>query len=211
MTAAQPLPAPEAVEFTAGAPGADGRANRVIDAYHPEHQFVGSLMWLDAARAQTWTDLVPATAIWRPVARWAYQLIGQLLAAGQDPTPVAVLGAARRAAARATACAEPTPGPARYRQLALYLFDAYAQAVAPAAAIGSYARAVLEEAYRRALHTGGARMQQLAASGADGDELARGFAALAAELADMRSRAQAAAAPPRDPHPAITGPDILRN
>ena len=87
------------------------------------------------------------------------------------------------------------PTPNRHKQLALYLFDAYAQAVAPATAIETYARAVLDEAYRRAFDTCGIRMQQLAASGADRDTLADQFSAIADEIADLWHRAKAAAAP----------------
>jgi hypothetical protein len=41
--------------------------------------------------------------------------------------------------------------------LALYLFDAYAQAIGPQAAIKSYAQEILDDAYRRAFDTCGIR------------------------------------------------------
>jgi hypothetical protein len=169
------------------------RSQTVIDQYRPEHQFVGSLMWLRAHQARPLLDLVPDTAIWRPRTRWAYELIRALVAAGTDPTPVAVLAAGRRQAARDALDPDTPPTASRYRQLALYLFDAYAQAVAPATAIQTYAREVLNEAYRRAFDTCGIRMQQLVASGVDRAQLFDQFAAIHDELADLWRRTEAAA------------------
>jgi replicative DNA helicase len=171
----------------------DWRSQTVIDQYSPEHQFVGSLMWLSAHQARPLLDLVPDTAIWRPRTRWAYELIRGLVASGTDPTPVAVLAAGRDQAARDAVKPDAPPTGSRYRQLALYLFDAYAQAVAPAAAIRTYAREVLNEAYRRAFDTCGIRMQQLAASGVDRAQLFDQFTAIHDELADLWRRTEAAA------------------
>lgn len=198
MTAPNPAGAalhsvPDPDDTAAGPEGHEWRSQTVIDQYSPEHQFVGSLMWLSADRARPLLDLVPDTAITRHHTRWAYQLIGGLLAAGADPTPVAVLAAGRHRPARDALHPDTAPTAQEHKNLALYLFDAYAQAVAPATAIASYARAVLHEAYRRAFDTCGARMQQLAASAADPDQLAHQFAAIGAELADLRRRAEAAA------------------
>lgn len=75
------------------------------------------------------------------------------------------------------------------RQLALYLVDACTNTPTPAE-MASCVRAVLDEGYRRAFATAGAWMQQLAASDADGDHLAARFAAISAELADLRSRVE---------------------
>jgi hypothetical protein len=199
MTAPHPAgSALHAVPETAPASrGDEWRSQTIIDQYSPEHQFVGSLMWLSAGRARPLLDLVPDTAIGRPQTRRAYQLIGGLVAASADPNPVAVLAAGRHQAARDTLHPATAPTAQEHKQLALYLFDAYAQAIAPAAAIHSYARAVLDEAYRNALHRCGTRMQQLAACTADGDELAHQFAAISDELADLRRRANAAAHPNR--------------
>jgi hypothetical protein len=200
MTAPHPAGAPLLAvpdpDDTAAAPeGQAWRSQTVIDQYSPEHQFVGSLMWLSADRARPLLDLVPDTAIARPHARWAYQLIGGLVAAGADPTPVAVLAAGRHQPARDALRPDTAPTAHQHKQLALYLFDAYAQAVAPAAAIHSYARAVLDEAYRKAFHRCGAQMQRLAASAADPDTLHERFTAIGDELAELRRCAEAAAKP----------------
>jgi replicative DNA helicase len=201
MSAARKLPDPIEVvpvpdDTDAVSKGEDEwRTQTVIEAYSPEHQFVGSVMWLSAEHARPLLNLVPDTAIWRPKTRWAYELIRGLVDAGTDPTPVSVLAAARHQAAREAIDPDTPPTPNRHKQLALYLFDAYAQAVAPATAIETYARAVLDEAYRRAFDTCGIRMQQLAASGADRDTLADQFSAIADEIADLWHRAKAAAAP----------------
>jgi replicative DNA helicase len=199
MRAARKLPVPldvvsDPVE-TDAAPGGDNewRSQTVIDQYSPEHQFVGSLMWLRAEEARPLLNLVPDTAIWRPRTRWAYELIRGLVEAGTDPTPVSVLAAGRHQAARDAIDEDTPPTPNRHKQLALYLFDAYAQAVAPATAIKTYAGAVLDEAYRRAFDTCGIRMQQLAASGADRGELTHQLTAIRDELADLWRRAETAA------------------
>jgi replicative DNA helicase len=171
------------------------RSQTVIDEYSPEDQFVGSLMWLTAERARPLQDLVPDTAIRRPQTRWAYELIRGLVDTGTDPTPVAVLAAGRRQAARDAIDPDTAPTVHQHKQLALYLFDTYAQAVAPAAAIHDYARHVLDDAYRRAFNAAGIRMQELAASGADRARLHQQFTAIHDELADLWRRADAATQP----------------
>jgi hypothetical protein len=186
-----PAPAPEDHEW---------RSQTVIDQYSPEHQFVGSLMWLSANRARPLLKLVPDTAVGRPQTRWAYELIRGLVDTGADPTPVTVLASGRRQPAREALDPDSPPTAHQHKQLALYLFDAYAQAVAPATAIHSYARAVLDEAYRKALHRCGVRMQHLAACGADRHQLAEELTAIHDELTDLCRRADAAT-PPKRPQP----------
>ena len=199
MTAAhQPQPALEVVtdleDTSESATSTDAwRAQTVIDQYGPEHQFVGSLMWLSAARARPLLDVVPATAIWAPLARWAYELVGRVIDAGRQPTPVTVLAAGRRHRAHDALHPQQPPSAAEYAQLALYLFDAYAQAVAPHAAITSYAQELLDDAYRRAFASCGIRMQQLVGSGAERTDLTNQFNEIRDELADLRHRADAAA------------------
>lgn len=173
----------------------DWRAQSVIDQYSPEHQFVGSLMWLSADAAQPLLDLVPDTAIWRPQTRWAYELIRRISDSGNDPTPPAVLAAARRHAAIDAINPDAAPTAQRQRQLALYLFDAYQQVVAPRTSAGDYAREVLEEAYRRGFTQAGIRMQQLGECGAEPQALTTQFIGIRDELADLRRRAEAAAKP----------------
>lgn len=193
------VPDPDETAVTVD-PGTDGdqwRAQTVIDQYSPEHQLVGSLMWLSADTAQALLDLVPDTAIWRPQTRWAYELIRRVVDDGNTPTPPAVLAAARRHAAGDALDPEQAPTATKHRQLALYLFDAYSQAVAPTAAATTYARQVLDEALRRAFETCGIRMQQLATCGADRAELTQEFTAIRDELADLWRRAEAAAEPDR--------------
>jgi hypothetical protein len=141
--------------------------------------------------------LVPDTAIWRPQTRWAYELIGQLIDAGTDPTPVSVLELGRSRPARDALSPDTPPTAHRQRQLALYLFDAYSQAISPAAAIATYARQVLDDAYRRAFDSCGIQMQQLAACGAERADLTVQFAAIRDELADLWRRAEAATKPER--------------
>jgi hypothetical protein len=178
---------------TATLAGADHQESHAgTGAYKPEHQFVGSLMWLTAQHAQPLLQRVPATALWHPRSRWAYELIRALVDAGTDPTPVSVLQAGRHNAPRDALDADTPPSPNQHKHLALYLFDAYAQAIAPTTAINTYAQDILDDAYRRAFDTYGLRMQQLAACpGATPDELADQFAAICNELTTLWRRAHA--------------------
>lgn len=176
----------------------DQRTHTAIDQFRPEHQFIGSLLWLGADAAHPLLNLVPSEAIWDPQTRWAYELIRRVVDAGDTPTPPAVLAAGRRHAATAALDPSAAPNPDRLAHLALYLFDAYAQAIAPAAAAGTYARDLLEEAYRRAFAAAGTRMRELAASdGVERDDLATQFTIIADHLADLGRRIDAAAGPLR--------------
>lgn len=200
MTAAHQRPAlelvpdPDLITGTAddhAITGDDWRTTTVIDQYSPEHQLIGSLMWLPADAARPLLDLVPDTAIWRPQTRWALELIRRVVEEGKTPTPPTVLAAGTRHAANDALNPDQPPTAEQHRRLALYLFDAYSQAIAPEAAITSYARDVLEEAYRRAFDTCGIQMQQLASSGADREDLTTRFAAIRDELADLWRRTEA--------------------
>ena len=51
---------------------ADWRAETIATQWEPESQLVGALMWLPAACVRRILELVPDTAIWRPMNRWAY-------------------------------------------------------------------------------------------------------------------------------------------
>lgn len=168
-----------------------------IGAYDPELQFLGSLMWLSAERARPLLNRVPDTAIWHPRSRWTYELIRRLVEVDTDPTPVSVLATGRHQSARDALDAAAPPTADQYKHLALYLFDAYAHAVAPATAVDTYAQDVLDQAYRRAFKACGIRMQQLATCGADRDDLAGQFSAIRDELTILWCRAQAAGPPDR--------------
>lgn len=187
-----PDPAEDVVDLDS-----EWRSQTVVDEYSPEHQFIGALMWLSANEARPFLELVPRSAIWRPLTRWAYELISAVVDEGADPTPVKVLAAGRRHAARDALKPDLPPSPNQHKHLALYLFDAYSQTVAPAAAIARNAREVLEDAYRRAFDTLGLKMQQLAICGADRDDLTEQFAMIRDELAELWRRTEAAAKPVR--------------
>jgi replicative DNA helicase len=168
-------------------------AELVNQQWNAEDQFIGALMWLRREHALHLLDLVPNSAIWQPVARWAYELIQHVITEDSDPTPVAVLAAGRQHGAHNAVDPGQPPSARQHHQLALYLFDAYAQVLAPHAAADTYVREVLDAAYRRAFDTCGIRMQELAASGADRADLTDQFGAIRDELADLWRRAEAAA------------------
>jgi replicative DNA helicase len=94
------------------------------------------------------------------------ELIRGLVEAGREPDPVLVLRRASSQSASDTLHPRQPATPRYYHNLALYLAAAYAQVVDPHNA-RSYAREVLEDAYRRALQEHGIRMAQLAESGAE--------------------------------------------
>lgn len=164
---------------------------------HAEDQFIGSLMWLGCHHALALIELVPATAIWQPIARWAYELVATTVANGHDPTPVAVKAVGRHRRAHDAIAADRPPTARQQQHLAHYLFEAYSQAPNPEAA-DTYAREVLDDAYRRAFDTFGIRMQELAASGADRGDLTDQFAAIRDQLASLWRLAEAAAQPERN-------------
>ena len=170
------------------------RGETVAAQWEPESQLVGALMWLPAARARTILEVVPDTAIWRPLNRWAYEIIRDLVDAGRDPEPVSVLAHARHRPAAESMQPDRAPTPGQHHRLAVHLADLYTHTITPTAA-GAYAREVLHEAYRRAFGARGIRMQQLAEGGAGRAELTEQFAAIRDELADLWRRAEAAAQP----------------
>ena len=154
------------------------RGETVAAQWDPENQLVGALMWLPAGKTRVILKLVPDSAIWRPMTRWAYETIRRVVDAGRDPDPVTVLAYARQRSA--TQALRSNQAPTR---------------TVSAAAAASYAREVLDEAYRRAFRAQGIRMQQLAECGADRADLTEQFAAIRDELADLWRRAEAAAQP----------------
>ena len=181
---------------TRGGPRPGLARQSVIDQWTPEHQLIGALMWLTAEQARPILELVPDTAIWRPMTQWAYEIIRAVVADGRDPNPVLVLSTAGQRPWSLEVASETTPPtPARHHQLALHLASAYTQVLSPAAAAGDYAREVLDEAYRRAIRDNGIRMQQLADCGAERGDLTDQFAQIRDELADLWRRAEAAAKP----------------
>ncbi|WP_241473990.1 hypothetical protein [Mycolicibacterium neoaurum] len=167
-------------------------AESVVQQWQPEHQFIGALLYLSVDEARPLLDLVPDTAIAKPVARWAYELIRRLVDDEDKPDPVSVLAAGKRHSARNALCPDEPPTDKRLKQLALYLVDAYTQNISAALA-SSLARQVLDDAYRRAFGTLGQRMQQLAEADIDRGELTEQFGLIREELADLWRRGEAAA------------------
>jgi replicative DNA helicase len=185
-------PKPRPLSLVEQNPEPDWRAESVVRQWDPEAQLVGALMHLPAATTAPILELVPDTAIWRPDNRWAYEIIRHLVDTGIDPDPVVVLHTARqRPSADATHLSEPVSA-ARHHQFAVHLADLYTHAVNPAA-MAQYAHEVLEEGYRRAVGLHGARMAELAESGAAQRELTDCLTAMRAELADLWRRVRAAA------------------
>lgn len=171
-----------------------GADHSPTSSWDPEHQLVGSLMWLPSDTVSRIATLVPPAAIERPITRWAYELITALAEAGQRPDPVLVLASAKHRAG--SIAADPTAPPTahRHHQLSVYLARAYTETVCPDNA-GSYAREVLDNAYRRAFTAAGQRMQAIGESDSDRAELTEQFAGVREELLDWWRRAEAAAQP----------------
>jgi replicative DNA helicase len=199
--------------------GEDWRAQTVIKQWAPEHQLIGALMHLPAPQARPILEAVPDTAIWRPITRWAYELIRGLVDAGRNPDPVLVLRRAGTQSANNALHPDQCAPARRHHELAVYLADAYTQVVDPHDAL-HYAREVLDDTYRRAVQEHGIRMAQLAESGAETavvceealklaglveqwtgvsqTDLTGQFTAIRDELAELWRRADAAAQPDRN-------------
>ncbi|MDO3013302.1 hypothetical protein P5V34_04780 [Mycobacteroides abscessus subsp. abscessus] len=163
-------------------------AGAAPDARPAEDQFIGALLWLTAPAAQPLVNAVPTEALWHPLTRWVYELIADLVAAGRNPTPIAVLTAGMSQPAHQALHPTQPPGPRMRHELALYLFDAYSHVVEPRVAAGGYAADVLAQAYRRAYAAFGTRMHALATGGADIADMTANFAATATQLADLTRR-----------------------
>jgi replicative DNA helicase len=159
-----------------------------------EAQLVGALLHLSATQAAPILQLVPDSAIWLPDNRWAFELIGHLVAEGRNPDPVLVLATARHRPPTDTARPGRPVSGRRHHQFAVHLANLYTKTVTPAAA-RQYAREVLDEAYRRAIAFHGQRMQQLADSEAARDDLTDYLTAMRAHLADLWRRGEAAREP----------------
>jgi replicative DNA helicase len=159
-----------------------------------EHQLVGALLHLSAAQAAPVLELVPDSAIWQPDNRWAYELIGHLVAERRDPDPVLVLATARHRPPADAAHPGRSVSGRRHHQFAVHLANLYTRTVTPAA-VQQYAREVLDDAYRRAIAFHGQRMQQLAESEVAREDLTDYLTAMRAHLADLWRRGEAARAP----------------
>lgn len=167
-------------------------AESVVQQWNPEHQFIGALLYLTVEEARPLLDLVPDSAIAKPIARWTYELIRRLVDNNEKPDPVSVLAAGKRHSARHALRPDQPPTPKRHHDLALYLVDAYTQNIS-SALVTSLARQVLDDAYRRAFGSLGQRMQQLAEADIDRVELTEQFGRIREELADLWRRGEAAA------------------
>lgn len=123
-----------------------------------------------------------------------YEIIRCVVDAGRDPDPVTVLAFGRERCAREALSAGQAPSPGQHHRLAVHLCELYTHTVSAAVA-DNHARAVLDEAYRRAMGDYGVRLQQLADSGVARTELTDLFTAMREDLADLWRRAEAAAEP----------------
>jgi replicative DNA helicase len=175
-------------------PTDEWRGESIATQWDPENQLIGALMWMRSTRARTFLELIPDAAIWRPMNRWAYEIIRHLVDAGRDPDPVTVLAHAGQHPATQALHPDQAPTPGQHHRLAMYLADLYTHTVSAAVA-ANYAREVLDEAYRRAFSEHGMRMQQMADSRADRNDLTAHFATARDDLADLWRRAEAAAQP----------------
>jgi replicative DNA helicase len=123
-----------------------------------------------------------------------YELIRALVDKGRDPDPVTVLAQAKHQPAADALTPRQPPAPEQLHRLALHLAELYTHTVTPAAA-AAHAGDVLERAYRRAFREQGIRMQQLAETAADRDDLTRQFTLIRDELAKLWRRCKVAATP----------------
>jgi hypothetical protein len=159
---------------------ADGGADAAI-RWDPRRQFVGALLWHTADSAVPFLAAVPGSAIDEPLTRWAYEVIGALVAVGRDPHPTAVLHRAKSQPATRALHPERPPTGRDHHRLATHLADLYVQVLDPDA-VADHARDVLDEAYRCAVRTAGERLCHLADTRPDTAGLVDGVAAVCAAL-----------------------------
>lgn len=170
------------------------RGDAIAAQWEPENQLIGALMWMPHARARIFLELIPDTAIWRPMNRWTYELIRRAAAARRDPDPVTVLAYGRQHPATQSLNPARRPTAGQHHRLALHLADLYTHTVSAAVA-ANHARDVLDEAYRRAVREHAIRMQQMADSGADRADLTDQFTTVRDDLAELWRRAESASQP----------------
>jgi hypothetical protein len=63
-------------------PDTDWRSETLAAQWEPESQLVGALLWMPASRALPILELVPDTAIWRPMNRWVYVMYSRTVFQG---------------------------------------------------------------------------------------------------------------------------------
>jgi replicative DNA helicase len=165
-----------------------------IRQFAAEHQYVGALLYLSTEQASPLLELVPDTAINRPVTRWAYELIRFLVEQDRPADPVSVLAAGRNRAAAQALDPRSVPSARQLHELAMYLADAYTESIGSAFA-DRFARQVLDDAYRRRFATLGQRMQQLAETGTERAELAKQFDTIREQLTDLWLQCEAGTLP----------------
>ncbi|OKH64786.1 hypothetical protein EB74_08630 [Mycobacterium sp. SWH-M5] len=176
--------------------------------WDPEDQLIGALLHTRWQPASDIIEMVPATAIQHPVARWAYELITTIVTdhhTDPDPTLVLTLARSQPPAADADIIAELTTTAIRPNvlgDLGNYLANAYTN-THNINQVREYARLVLDDAFRRAAGTWGARLQALADSHADREDITTAITEIMrGELRDLWSRAERAAKPaPRTEEP----------
>ncbi len=182
----------------------DWRATSVIDQWTPEHQLIGALMWLTAEQARPILELVPDTAIWRPMHPMGLRDHSRVVVDGREtPTRCWCCAAAGPAALRAWRLGRTIEPDAdrgsnrmrRHRDLALHLASTPTPQDHHPAAAGDYARRSPRRGLPEKLRDTGIRMQQLAECGAERGDLTDQFAKIRDELADLWRRAETAAKP----------------
>jgi len=119
---------------------------------------------MPATHARPILELVPDSAIWRPITRWVDEIIRALVANGRDPDPVAVLARAKHQAAAGALQPERAPHPTG---TAGWPCAWPSSTPTPSPRRPRPAREVLDEAYRRAFRAHVIRMQKLTQCGAD--------------------------------------------
>ena len=167
--------------------------------WEPEDQLLGALLHLRGPEAPRLraeiAALVPASAIQGPLARWAYELMSTLIGKGVTPDPTLMLTAARRQPPAADAdvpheLATIALRPNVFDDLGMYLIDVYTNSYTTTN-IDQYARAVLDDAFRRAAGRWGTRLQNMAEAYADREEITAAITDLMrGELRDLWSRAE---------------------
>ena len=129
----------------------------------PQRQFLGCLIQQPAQPARRLLAGLEPDDFTDPMCGWALQLAAQVCAAGQDPTPMALLDLAQE-----TITTAPRSGGAdRLARLGLWLVEIYHDSTHHSAQHGAWLKTlVLKHAWRRAVTDHATRVLQAAGQGA---------------------------------------------
>ncbi|MEV8194252.1 DnaB-like helicase N-terminal domain-containing protein [Rhodococcus pyridinivorans] len=156
----------------------EGERPQAHTGWEPERCLVGAVLHLDVEQTRPLLDLVRDDDLADPLARIAWALIRELVSTGHPADPSTVTAQAQRTGVHGT--------PHNLDRFGYYLTTAFTAVPVPSNA-PEYARAVLDDSYRRGWRRFGERLVEHAGT-ASRDDLEELAAAERTALLELRSR-----------------------